>query len=251
MRHGTEAMMIETENDRMDKIVLLANQLMDQVCRVMALAKEKQTNVESIVYAGNDGNDAVAYAYDYKTVKMTSSTTLDKLAQDELGDPALGPLISYFNKIQNEHALPAGTDIKIPILTRQERNLNNRIYAAPESRDNYGRDIALTDSGGFAIDRGDFAIVKGPKNLHQALGDRLTTASEKRIRAGTFGLRNSIGDPAALGSYLLASVEQTVKEEPRVERIDEIQFEGKGDKLYIAITFTDINGNHDSYKGDI
>jgi hypothetical protein len=246
-----EAAMIETENDKMDNIVLVTNRLMDQVCRAMALAKEKQTNVEFVIYVGDDGNDAVVYVYGYKTVKTTSSTTFDKLAREELGDPSLGPLISYYNKVQNEHAQPAGTEIKIPVLTKYDGNLSNRIYAAPESQDNYGRDIALTDSGGFAADCGDFAIVKGPKNLHQALGNRLTTASEKRIRAGAYGLRNSIGDSMALRSYLLASIEQTVKEEPRVERIDEIQSEGKGDKLYIVIAFTDINGNRDSYKGDI
>jgi hypothetical protein len=243
--------MIETENDKMDAIVLLTNQLVDQACRAMALSKEKQTNVETVIYVDDDGNDVAVSAYDYKTVQMTSSTTFDKLAQDEFGDPSLGTMLAYYNKIQNEHAVPAGTSLRIPVLIRADQNLNNRIYAPPELQDNYGRDIALTDSGGFGVDRGDFAVVKGPENLHQAIANRLTTASGKRIRVGAYGLRNSIGDPIAIKSYLLGSIEQTLKEDPRIARIDEIFCEGKGDKLYITVTFTDINSNQDIFRGDI
>ena len=121
--------MIETENDKIDAITLLANRLVDQACRALALAKEKQTNVEAIVYVDDEGNDALAYAYDYKTAKMTSSMTLDKLAQEEYGDPSLGTLLAYYNKIQNEHTVPAGAQIRVPVLARQSANLNNRIYA--------------------------------------------------------------------------------------------------------------------------
>jgi hypothetical protein len=243
--------MTETENDKMDAVVLLANQLVDLACRAIALAKEKQTNVETVIYVDDEGNDTVVFAYDYKTVKMTSSTTFDRLAQDEFGDPSLGTLIAYYNKIQNEHAVPAGTTLRIPVLIRQDQNLNNRIYAAPELQDNYGRDIALTDSGGFGVYRGDFAVVKGPENLHQAIANRLTTASGKRIRIGAYGLRNSIGDPMAIKSYLFASIEQTLKEDPRIASVDEIRCEGKGDKLNINVTFTDINSNQDTFRGDI
>jgi hypothetical protein len=55
----------------------------------------------------------------------------------------------------------------------------------------------------------------------------------------------------AINSYLLGSIEQTVKEDPRIERIDDIYFEGQGDTLFITITYTDINGNRDNYEGKI
>jgi hypothetical protein len=242
---------IETNNDKQDRIVDIMNRLLDQTYRVMALAKEKQTNIECVVYVDQEGNDAIAYVYDYKTVQMTSSTTFDKLAQDYLGDPNLGPVISYYNKIQNEHALQSGIEIKIPILTKQDQNQENRIYAAPDRHDSYGRDLALDDNGDFEVRGGDLAVVSGPKNLSQAIANRLTTASEKRIRVGAYGIRTSIGDPAAIDSYLYGSIEQTVKEDPRVERIDDIQFQGNGDALYVSIAYTDINGNQDEYEGKI
>jgi hypothetical protein len=243
--------MIETENDKKDALVLLTNQLVDMACRIVALAKEKQTNVETVIYVDDDGNDAVANVYDYKNTKMTTATTFDKLAQDEYDDPSLATLLAYYNKIQNEHTVEAGTTLKIPLLTVQDQNLNNQIYAPPELHDCYGCDIALTDSGGFKVDMGDFAVIKGHQNLHQAVGNRLTTAKGKRIRIGAYGIRDSTGDPMAMNGYLMASIEQTLKEDPRIASVDEVEFEGKGDKLYITVTYTDNNGSQDTYTGEI
>jgi len=243
--------MIETENDKQDRIVDLMNRLLDQSYRVMALAKEKQTNIECVVYVDNEGNDTIAYVYDYKTVQMTSTTAFDSLAKDYLGDPNLGPIISYYNKIQFEHAVPAGTDIKIPVLTKQEQNQNNRIYATPQMQDNYGRDIAIADNGDFAVANGDLAVVSGPDNLAQAIGNRLTTTSKKRLRIGAYGIRATIGDPLAIESYLFGSIEQTIKEDPRIEKIEEIEVRGDEDALFVSVTYTDINGNQDKYEGDV
>jgi hypothetical protein len=243
--------MIETENDKQDRIVDLMNRLLDQTYRVMALAKEKQTNVECVVYTDHEGNDALVLVYDHKTVQMTSTTTFDSLAKEHLGDPNLGPIISYYNKIQFEHAVPAGTDIKIPVLTKQAQNQNNRIYATPEMQDNYGRDIAIADDGDFAVANGDFAVVSGPDNLAQAIGNRLSTSSKKRLRVGVYGIRATIGDTLAIESYLFGSIEQTMKEDPRIEKIEEIYVEGNGDALFVSVLYEDINGNQDKYEGSI
>jgi hypothetical protein len=244
--------MIETDNDRQDRITLLLNKLMDSVFRAAALCKEKQTNIESVVYVKEDGNDGVAFIYDYKVEIMKSSTTFDNLAQTYYGDPSKGPIIAYYNKIQNEHKIEAGTAVKIPVLSKTISNQGNKIYASPDMQDNYGRDIALTDTGGFAVSPGgDFAVVIGRENLAQALGNRFTTSSEKRIRLGVYGIRAAIGDTIAINSFLFGSIERTAKEDPRIERIDDIKFYGKKDALHITVTYTDINGNQDTYKGEV
>ena len=244
--------MLETENDRKDALVDLLNQLYDQACRIVAISKEKQTNIECVVYVDKEGNDAIAQVYDYKTVQMTSTTTFDKLALDYMGDPDLGQLISYYNQIQFEHNVPAGTNIKIPILTKNNRNQNNRIYAQPQMQENYGRDILIDENGDFGVSvSGDIAAISGQDNLLQAITNRLTTAVEKRIRIGVYGIRATIGDPMAIDSYLLGSIERTIREDPRIEKIDDISFEGRGDALFITVTYTDINGNQDNYQGEI
>ncbi|GHT83739.1 hypothetical protein FACS1894137_05690 [Spirochaetia bacterium] len=244
--------MIETDNDKKDSIVLMLNKLMDNIFRLAALCKEKQTNVESVVYVNNDGNDSIAYVYDYKVIQMKSSSTFDKLAQTYMGDPSMGPLIAYYNKIQNEHNVEAGTNIRIPILIKNGSNQENKIYASPDMQDNYGRDIAMTDTGGFAVSpSGDFQVVMGKENLAQSLGNRFTTSSEKRIRLGAYGIRAAIGDPLAVNSFLLGSIEQTAYEDPRIDRVEDIKFQGMKDNLNIVVTYTDINGNQDTYKGEI
>ena len=244
--------MLETDNDKNDVFIDLMNQLYDNACRVVAMSKEKQTNLECVVYVDKNGNDAMTYVYDYKTVKMTSTTTFDKLALDHLGDPELGPLISYYNQIQFEHNIPAGTDIKIPVLTKNEKNQNNWIYASPQLHDIYGRDMAINENGDFDISPDeDIAAVSGTDNLLQAINNRLTTAAGKRIRVGAYGIRATIGDPMAINSYLMGSIERTVNEDPRIERIEDISFEGKGDVLLITVTYTDINGNQNKYQGAI
>jgi hypothetical protein len=244
--------MIETDNDRQDAVTLLLNKLMDSIFRAAALCKEKQTNIESVVYVKEDGNDGVAWIYDYKVEIMKSSATFDSLAQTYYGDPAKGPIIAYYNKIQNEHKIEAGTAVKIPVLSKTISNQRNKIYASPDMQDNYGRDIALTDTGGFAVSPGgDFAVVTGKENLAQALGNRFATSSEKRIRLGVYGIRAAIGDTIAVNSFLFGSIEQTAKEDPRIERIDDINFHGKKDALHITVAYTDINGNQDTYKGEI
>ena len=243
--------MIETDNDKKDRVVFILNKMLEYMFRAAALAKERQTNIESIVYVDHEGNDAVVFVYDYKIVQIKSTTTLDGLAQEHYGDPSCGTLIAYYNKIQNEHELESGSEIRIPIFTKTKSNQGNKIYATPEMQDNYGRDIALNDNGGFAVSRGDFAVVHGRENLSQALGNRLATASKKRIRLGAYGIRAAIGDPLALDSFLMSSIEQTVYEDPRIEKVDEINFRGDKDALYIAVTYTDINGFQDTYKGEI
>jgi hypothetical protein len=136
-------------------------------------------------------------------------------------------------------------------LVKNDKNQHNRIYATPDMQDTYGRDIAIGDDGGFVISDGDFGVVSGPENIAQALGNRFASASEKRIRMGVYGLRNSIGDPMAISSYLLSSIEQTAKEDPRIKEIQEITFKGKEDSLYISVIYTDSNDNQETYTGKI
>lgn len=240
-----------TENDKQDIITDNCDAMLDSVCKIVALSKEKQTNVQAVIYVDNDGNDAVADVYDFSFYAWKSTDTFDKLAETYLGDPDLGTLIAYFNGISVESEIESGTKIKIPILTETSSNQNNKIYAAPEKQDNYGTDILIDDTGDFAIRNGDIATISGTENLSQAIALRLTTASQKRIRLGSYGIRSTIGDTMAVQSYLMSSIEQTVVEDPRIKEVEELVFEGKGDALDLNITYTDINGITGNYTGEI
>lgn len=240
-----------TDNDKEDLLTDYVSQLEENACIVVALSKEKQTNAMAVVYVDSDGNDATVTVYDFKYHTWKSSDTFDSLAASLLGSPDYGTVIAYFNGVANESELEAGTKIKIPVLSEDASNTNNKIYAEPEKQENYGIDIKIGDDGDLDISGGDIKTVDGRDNLTQAIALRLTTASNKRIRLSAYGIRTTIGDPVAVESYLSGSIEQTIRADPRVSEVDELTFEGDGDKLKLEVVYTDINGDTGMYKGDI
>ena len=240
-----------TEIDKSDMLTDYLSQLEEKACTIAALGKEAQTNTQTVVYVADNGNDIAITVYDFRYHTWKSTDTFDKLAADLLGNPNYGTMIAYFNGIVNESEVEAGAKVKIPILSEDESNANNFIYAAPEKQENYGVDMTLDDVGDFAASGGDFANINGRNNLTQAIALRLTTASQKRIRIAAYGIRSSIGEPMAVQSYLTGSIEQTIKADPRISEVEEIAFRGDGDVLRLEVVYTDINGQIGSYKGGI
>ena len=239
------------DNDTTDNITDALAEMAEKACIAMALAKEKQTNVEQVVYVDDDGNDAVISVYGFRYHAWKSSDTLDLLAAEYLGDADYASVIAYFNGIKNEAAIEAGTKIKIPELNEGAANSNNRIYADPEKQDTYGADIEIGDDGDFAAFAGDLAVISGKDNLAQGLFNRLSTASGKRLRLASYGIRNSVGDAMAVESYLASAITQTVQADPRVSSLEEITLEGDGDRLNVAISWEDINGEQGAFEGEI
>ena len=240
-----------TDNDKEDLLTDYVSQLDENASVIVALSKEKQTNATAVVDVDSAGNDATITVYDFKYHTWRSSDTFDNLAAALLGRPDYGTVIAYFNGVANESELEAGTKIKIPVLSENTSNTNNRIFAAPEKQENYGIDIKIGDDGDFDISGGDIKTVDGRDNLTQAIALRLTTASNKRIRLSAYGIRTTIGDPVAVESYLSGSIEQTIQADPRISEVNELTFEGDGDKLRLEVVYTDINGDTGMYKGEI
>lgn len=240
-----------TEHDKQDILTDSCGAMIENACKMVAMSKEHQTNVTTVIYVDSEGNDKAAFVYDFYFHTWKSSDTFDRLATDLLGDANLGTLIAYFNKIAVESEIKTGTKIKIPVLEETPNIQGNRIYAIPEKQENYGIDIKIDDNGEFCTRNGDFDFINGQDNLSQALMLRLTTASDKRIRLASYGIRSAIGDTMAMRSYLFSSIEQTVMADPRIKEIEEISFKGNKSSLAISVEYTDISGNNGIYKGEI
>lgn len=241
-----------TEADKEDLLTDYLSQMEEAACVCVALSKEKQTNAQVVVYVDVDGNDAAATVHDFKYHVWKSTDTFDKLANDLLGSSDYGTLIAYYNRVQNESEIEAGTKIKIPVLAENSSNVFNRIYAEPDKQENYGTDLTLDDEGDLALGSdGDIKTVSGRDNLTQAIAMRLTTTSGKRIRLGAYGIRSVIGEPIAVESYLSSCIEQTIKADPRISEVNELTFRGDKDRLYLEVVYTDINGETGMYKGEI
>ena len=246
-----KTIMDETDEDKADILVDCASRICFDACTLVGRAKEATTNCTKVIYVDTDGNDAVQTVWGFRYYTWKSTDTFDKVASKQLGSAEWATLLAYYNEVTLESELEAGTKIKIPNLAENAVDLSNAVYSEPAKRDNYGVDIAIDDDGDFTATDGDFTTVSGADNLAQALSMRLTTASENRLRLTSYGIRVATGDPMAVQSYLLSSIEQTVSAEPRIDTVDSISFEGTSDGLNLQVVYTDINGVSGEYEGVI
>jgi hypothetical protein len=189
-------------------------------------------------------------AWGQKNIRLKSTDTLESLAVEHFGDPDMAILIATFNNIPNLNGSIPGDVIKIPITDRTVRMSNNQIFSRPEDRDNYGKDIFLTDEGFIDISNtGDYQLTGGVKNLNQAILLRLRESVSKRVRINTYGIRNNVSDPVAGTAYIMSSIKMTVNSDPRVASVDNIRFRGERDYLNVNVFYQDINGATSNVSG--
>jgi hypothetical protein len=215
---------------------------------------------------GNSGSSqTIVLSYGYILAILTSADTLESLAKQYLGDPGRAIDIATYNGIASlsdeggsspgsnqKTTLKPGDRIKIPLTTPAKQILANRIFARREDRDNYGRDMALDDDGRIiASASGDYALTSGAETLSQAILLRLRENVAKRIRLNAYGIRTAISDQTAGIVYLISSIEQTVKADPRISSVDDIRFTGRGDFLDVTIDYTDINNMNGNAAGRV
>ena len=148
--------------------------------------------------------------------------------------------------------LSAGQDVLIPNLNFAESKIiDNEVYNSPDEKDNYGKDIIIKNKD-LGIYNGDLEIVKGIDNLQQALLNRYSTLIGARIRLEVYGIQAAIGNALNASSALIqASVHQTTIEDPRVDSVENINFEGKGDNLTVSVIYIDKNGIRQNFGGVI
>jgi hypothetical protein len=190
------------------------------------------------------------FYYGNTVAAINSTDTLESLANKYYGDPDRAGDIALYNGVSSIDELKPGDTIKIPTLTAGRRNTYNRIFARPEDRDNYGRDIYLDDEGNIAASAGgDYRLTEGVDNLKQAILLRLRESVLRRVRLATYGIRTNISDPTAGVAYIVSSIDSTVRMEPRVSEITGIKFTGGGDGLNVTVDYTDINHASGSAAG--
>ena len=218
-------------------------------------AAAKSADIPDVTIGNPDpvtGTQRIVLSYGHTNITLKSTDTLESLAKQYLGDPDKAIDIAAYNGIASIDDLKPGDVIRLPIIARTQRMKNNRIFARREDRDNYGRDILLTDDGFIAASSsGDYALTSGVKNLSQAILLRLKESVARRIRLNAYGIRVNIGNPAAGIAYIVSSVELTVASDPRVSTVDNIRFSGMGDYLNINVDYSDINSAGGNVAGRV
>jgi hypothetical protein len=217
-------------------------------------AAAKSSNIPEVTIGTDpeNGTQRIILSYGDTSVMIKETDTLDSLASEYLGDPEKAIDIATYNGVASLSDLKPGAIIKIPITTRTQRMKRNLIFARREDRDNYGKDILLSDDGSIMVSKsGDYALTSGVKNLSQAILLRLKESVSKRIRLNAYGIRTNISDPTAGTAYIISSIDLTVSRDPRVLSINNIRFSSGGDYLNVTIDYSDINKSSGNFAGRV
>jgi predicted transcriptional regulator len=212
--------------------------------------------------SGNGGESAgiaspgitmnVVVSYGYMRHIANSLTSLEKLAEMYLGDPDKAQTIALINKITGDDEIKPGDQIKIPVLNQNTMNTMNKIFGPANIRDTLGIDIAI-ENGIFQVGpNGDFIVKTDYENMNQAINSRLSESLGNRLRLSTYGIRNVAGTPDAIAAaYIATSIKDTVMQDPRVERVEDLYFKGSGDSLLVSFSYYTHDGILHRYKGGI
>jgi hypothetical protein len=231
-------------NEEFKDSVSMKIKQIENTANAMASAA-KSSNIPEVTIGNPDpetGAQRIILSYGDTAVMIKDTDTLESLANQYLGSPDKAVDVAAYNGIAALSELNPGDIIKIPITARTPKMRRNLIFARREDRDNYGKDIMLSDDGLIMTSKsGDYALTSGVKNLSQAILLRLRESVAKRIRLNAYGIRTNISDSTAGVAYILSSIELTVSKDPRVSSVDNIRFSSGGDYLNINADYSDIN----------
>jgi hypothetical protein len=236
-----------------DSVTMILKRAENSAGEIAAAAK---SSIIPEVTVGNPdpetGSQRIILSYGYISVTLKDTDTLESLAARYLGDPDKAIDIASYNGAAALSDLNPGDIIKIPITSRTQQMKRNLIFARRGDRDNYGKDIMLSDDGTImAAKSGDYALISGVNNLSQAVLLRLRESVARRIRLNAYGIRTNISDPNAGVAYIISSIDLTVSRDPRVSSVDNIRFASGGDYLNIDVDYSDINKTGRNIRGRV
>jgi nucleoid-associated protein YgaU len=205
--------------------------------------------------SGNSENEdqatfpEIILVYGYMRHITNSETTLEGLAAKYLGDPDKARIIALINGITGDDEIQPGDQLKIPLLSENSLNSLNQIFGSVNIRDAYGIDIALENGILEVGHNGDFSTKLYHNNMEQAISLRLSESLGNRIRLSTYGIRNVAGVPDAVATaYLIASVKDTVLQDPRITSMEDVHFQGIGDAMQLEFVYYTYDGVRREYQ---
>lgn len=236
--------LMTTEEELMDSLDVAFNEQLEG-CNSISANMTRVIIPTVIVNTDENGNDYPVVAYGDKEVTLKDGDSLEKISCEYYGSTEYVTMLEVYNNMSDDD-LAAGKTLKIPIIEPESKDFRNNIY---ELNNNMGTDIKLDDTGDISTFGGDINVITSNENLSQAIELRLNAYMGSNVRDILYGLRNVTGENTASNAYLLASIEQTLTEEPRIKSVNKISYLGRGDYLDIEIEYTDIENNNYVYQG--
>ncbi|MFA5048661.1 MAG: hypothetical protein WC516_06575 [Patescibacteria group bacterium] len=230
------------------QIAQLANETQRIAAQIVAFGKS--SNVDTEITINVNGTDITIYGI--RSYTVSDGETLEQIGINQYGDPSLSTLLLMFNGVSNDD-LYAGMIIQLPQTVRSSLNEDNEIYALDRSNQ-FGVDARVDVNGKIVFsENSDFATVSGEKNMTQAINLRLNESLGKRLYLTTYGLATSVGNAkssTAPMAYITTNILDTLKQDPRIQSVDNIRVNGENDVINVSLNIHTIVGQL-SYKGVI
>tara|TARA_Y100000592_G_scaffold10880_1_gene15439 strand:- start:28822 stop:30441 length:1620 start_codon:yes stop_codon:yes gene_type:complete len=150
-------------------------------------------------------------------------------------------LNGWLSERHNQRGLPAreGDLILLPAIDTQPTNPTRN------QRSPYGQDLMIDPKTGDLEMKGrDFTLIRGARNIEQAARHRLTTTQSETPILDGYGLPQRIGERVTIESagYLSAHIREQLTRDPRLESVNVIELQDKGDHLSASVEFRAIAG---------
>jgi len=226
------------------------------------LGDMRRETTEGLVEVAGEAKDtlrnaavAVKRSWKQSTVALTHTLrhgeTLEDVAREYLGDTARWPEIARANGMASAHLDPAGAPFragaKIVVPNAPLASLGRATRRLP-GQDPLGVDLALTADGDLALagdPGGDLALVRGRRNLEQALRVRFLTSRGESGPFPDFGLPVSVGQAgrASVAGRLSSAVRDQALADPRVSDVLDLAVVDAGDTYTVDCTLEPILGS--------
>lgn len=230
-----------------DNMTILVARTKNNSEKLAEALKNKVSTVDFVVVPNIQ--DSITKAYGFSQKKVSDSTTWEKLSYDTYGTADYATMLELFN---NNNELKRGDIVYIPILDESKDTIEgNEIVREYGVLDNAGKDLLIKD-GDFSIKNGDLDFSTGIETINQGIESRLSTMINSRVRNIVYGIRSNVGDSNDVSSsYILESIKQTILNDPRIDSIEQLFYEGDGESIRINLNYITKDGILNSYIGRI
>lgn len=183
-------------------------------------------------------------------VETNRGDTLQAIALRELGDGARWPELVAFNNLLppfiTDDASVAGPQVLLTGALIRVPAADNIVDANVDADLVFERDVLLDGAGQPSVAGGDFALVSGVANLHQAIVHRLTTDRGELPFHPEYGslLRRIVGSVNGPTAGLLAAsyAKSAVQEDSRISSVTSAEAQVSGDSVTVTVVAEPIVG---------
>lgn len=187
----------------------------------------------------------------FRFVQTVFGDTLQAVALRELDDASKWSQLAWLNNLKPPYLTDDAQQVRLGVLitgsTIKVPSAVAEVDAGVFPDEVFLADCQLAD-GQFQFAAGDFALVSGRANLHQALGNRITTDHGELKFHGTYGanlgrLKGALAGPVR---ELVAAdyVDDALRSENRVQSVTRVTATTVGDRLDVEAQVVPISGSN-------